>query len=93
MITHYNTLPEDLPAPVDDGAAKHLEGLALPSINLKGTNGKAINIGGLHGLTVIYIYPMTGQPDVPLPDGWDQIAGARGCTPQYRAVSGITLRC
>jgi peroxiredoxin len=25
---------------------------------------------------------MTGQPNVPLPDGWDQIPGARGCTPQ-----------
>lgn len=81
MITH-NELPKKLPAPVDDGAAKHLEGLALPLINLHGTDGKTINIGGLHGLAVIYIYPMTGQPGVPLPDGWDQIPGARGCTPQ-----------
>jgi peroxiredoxin len=31
---------------------------------------------------VIYIYPMTGQPGVALPDGWDGIPGARGCTPQ-----------
>ena len=25
---------------------------------------------------------MTGKPGVPLPEGWDEIAGARGCTPQ-----------
>ena len=25
---------------------------------------------------------MTGRPDVRLPDGWDRIPGARGCTPQ-----------
>jgi peroxiredoxin len=25
---------------------------------------------------------MTGRPGVALPDGWDQIPGARGCTPQ-----------
>ncbi len=32
--------------------------------------------------TVIYCYPMTGVPGHPLPDGWDEIPGARGCTPQ-----------
>lgn len=32
--------------------------------------------------TVIYIYPMTGRPDTPLPPGWNDIPGARGCTPQ-----------
>jgi peroxiredoxin (alkyl hydroperoxide reductase subunit C) len=25
---------------------------------------------------------MTGRPDVALPEGWDMIPGARGCTPQ-----------
>jgi len=32
--------------------------------------------------TVIYCYPMTGVPGKPLPQGWDMIPGARGCTPQ-----------
>jgi peroxiredoxin len=32
--------------------------------------------------TVIYCYPMTGVPGKPLPEGWDMIPGARGCTPQ-----------
>jgi peroxiredoxin len=34
------------------------------------------------GLVVIYIYPRTGTPGEPLPARWDEIPGARGCTPQ-----------
>ncbi|MGJ0535121.1 MAG: peroxiredoxin [Methylocystis sp.] len=68
--------------PVDDGAAAHLTGLRLPDIDLPGTDGAGVNLAGLRGRWVIYIYPMTGRPDVPLPDGWDGIPGARGCTPQ-----------
>lgn len=30
----------------------------------------------------MYIYPLTGQPGFALPEGWDEIPGARGCTPQ-----------
>jgi peroxiredoxin len=41
-----------------------------------------VNLSQLAGRLVIYCYPMTGQPNVPLPEGWDQIPGARGCTPQ-----------
>ena len=25
---------------------------------------------------------MTGKPGTPLPEGWDEIPGSRGCTPQ-----------
>ncbi|MGH8771906.1 MAG: peroxiredoxin [Burkholderiales bacterium] len=75
-------LPKDLPAPVDDGAGAHLEGESLPDLALPSTDGVAVNLATLSGRWVIYIYPMTGRPDVPLPDGWDAIPGARGCTPQ-----------
>jgi peroxiredoxin len=75
-------LPDDLPAPQDDGAARHLTGLALPSIALAATDGAAIDLSKLGGRTVLYIYPRTGQPGVALPTGWDAIPGARGCTPQ-----------
>ena len=75
-------LPDDLPIPEDDGACDHLTGLEIPDIVLKATNKEEINIGTLSGYTVIYIYPMTGQPNVALPDGWNDIPGARGCTPQ-----------
>lgn len=71
-----------IPAPEDDGAAAHLVGRRLPDIALAATNGGTVGLAWLEGRTVIYVYPMTGQPGVALPDGWDEIPGARGCTPQ-----------
>src|SRR5450631_4623653 len=81
-MNNLNQLPADLPVPQNDGATNHLKGMALPHIWLPATNGLTINLGQTKGRLVIYCYPMTGQPNVPLPDGWDQIPGARGCTPQ-----------
>ena len=71
-----------IPAPRDDGGAAHLTGLAMPSLTLPATSGGAVDLSTLRGLAVVYIYPMTGRPDRPLPDGWDATPGARGCTPQ-----------
>jgi peroxiredoxin len=82
MSTNVTELPKDLPRPVDDGAASHLQGMKLPKIVLTATNGATVDLGGIPGRFVLYVYPMTGRPDVPLPDGWDGIPGARGCTPQ-----------
>ena len=79
---NLSTLPTDLPVPQDDGAARHLVGLTLPAVTLQATNGGIVNLEKLQGRHVIYIYPMTGQQNVALPDGWDAIPGARGCTPQ-----------
>jgi peroxiredoxin len=81
-MTNYNELPKDLPIPEDDGATNHLIGMKLPQVSLKATNGENIHLGDIKGRVVIYCYPMTGQPNVALPEGWDQIPGARGCTPQ-----------
>lgn len=81
-MSNLNLLPEDLPIPLDDGAADHLVGMSLPKIALNATRGKAFNLADVMGRLVIYCYPMTGRPDVALPEGWDQIPGARGCTPQ-----------
>jgi peroxiredoxin len=75
-------LPPDLPTPVDDGAGDRLFGASLPSIALASTQGGYVDLSAIAGRMVIYCYPMTGQPGVPLPDGWDAIPGARGCTPQ-----------
>jgi len=75
-------LPPGIPAPEDDGAARHLPGLALPDLALPATQGAAVNLSKLKGRTVVYIYPRTGVPGVDPPTGWDQIPGARGCTPQ-----------
>lgn len=74
-------LPEDLPIPVDDGAADHLVGMRLPDISLPDTDQNRVSINQ-GKLAVFYIYPMTGRPDTPLPGGWNDIPGARGCTPE-----------
>ena len=75
-------LPPGIPVPQDDGAARHLAGMKLPDLALPATRGGAINLALLAGRTVLYIYPRTGVPGVDLPPGWDDIPGARGCTPQ-----------
>jgi peroxiredoxin len=75
-------LPSGIPAPRDDGAARHLTGLKVPDLALPATRGGAVNVATLPGRTVLYIYPRTGVPGVDLPPGWDDIPGARGCTPQ-----------
>jgi peroxiredoxin len=77
-----NILPPNIPVPQDDGAAKHLAGMKLPDLALPATSGAAVNLAKLTGRTVVYIYPRTGVPGVDTLPGWDQIPGARGCTPQ-----------
>lgn len=80
-MTDFTQLPENLPVPQDDGAADHLPGRAGPHVSLPSTSGEQISLDELgDGLTVIYIYPLSGRPGVDLPDGWDEIPGARGCT-------------
>ena len=71
-----------IPAPLDDGAARHLTGTRMPSVLLPATDGTTINLFSLPGLVVVYAYPRTGIPGVKNLDGWDLIPGARGCTPQ-----------
>jgi peroxiredoxin len=76
-------LPRHLPRPLDDGAAAHLIGMPMPPIALISTKGRRVDLSILTmPRTVIYCYPMTGVPGQPLPDGWNEIPGARGCTPQ-----------
>lgn len=76
-------LPEDLPSPVDDGAADHLLGRRVPALTLPATSGDPLDLSVLTGRTVVYAYPRTGRPDeAPLVEDWDTIPGARGCTPE-----------
>lgn len=78
----WTELPADLPVPLDDGAAAHLEGSAVPDIALPATDGTSVRLAALPGRTVVYAYPRTGELGKANPDGWDAIPGARGCTPQ-----------
>ena len=76
-------LPDDLPEPTDDGEADHLPDATVPSIALSATDGESVDLSTRDGRTVVYCYPMTGQPDEDVvPDGWAEIPGARGCTPE-----------
>jgi peroxiredoxin len=76
------TLPPDLPAPVDDGAADHLLGTMLPQLTLESSQGPVSMRELSRDRLVLYVYPRAGRPGRPLPPGWDDIPGARGCTPQ-----------
>lgn len=71
-----------IPAPEDDGRAAHLTGMNLPAVTLQAHDGTRIDLAAIKGLVVVYAYPMTGRPGKALPEGWDTIPGARGCTPQ-----------
>jgi peroxiredoxin len=71
-----------LPAPEDDGAARHLLRMQLPSVPLAATDGTVVDLASLPGRVVVFAYPRTGRPGEANPEGWDLIPGARGCTPQ-----------
>jgi peroxiredoxin len=79
------TLPQNLPVPEDDGAADHLTGLELPDLELDSSQGRV----SVRDFDVIYIYPRSGRPGVPLLPGWDETPGARGCTPQSCAFRDL----
>jgi peroxiredoxin len=82
-MSDYAALPDGLPAPVDDGAADGLVGSSVPDLALPSTLGGEMSLADVGaGLLVVYVYPMTGTPGRALPEGWDDIPGARGCTPQ-----------
>jgi peroxiredoxin/DNA-binding transcriptional MerR regulator len=82
-ITERYGLPENLPLPVDDGSAAHLVGLTIPALSLPASDGSIVKLDEASaGRWVIFIYPMTGVPGEDMPRGWDEIPGARGCTPE-----------
>jgi peroxiredoxin len=81
-VDDISRLPPDLPVPVDDGACDHLTGMPVPSIALPTTSGREVLLADLPGWTVVYTYPRTGQDGLAPPPGWNEIPGARGCTPQ-----------
>lgn len=79
-------LPEGLPAPVDDGAADHLIGVAMPAVSLASTTGDALRVDAMpdsYARLIIYAHPWIGRPgEGPLVADWDLLPGARGCTPE-----------
>ena len=79
-----------IPAPEDDGAAAHLVGMTIPSLDLRATDDTTVDLSALKGRTVVFGYPRTGEPGkIGLTDDWDMIPGARGCTPQTCAFRDL----
>lgn len=78
-----------LPVPEDDGGARHLSGVPVADVALPSTAGGSVSLAKLSGRTVLFVYPMTGTPGVALPEGWDAIPGARGCTPHTCAFRDL----
>lgn len=85
MSRDLHSLPGDLPVPEDDGAGDHLLNATVPSVALPSSAGEEIDLAAAaaaDGHLVVYVYPQAGVPGRPVPEGWDRIPGARGCTPQ-----------
>ncbi len=79
-----------IPAPTDDGAADHLEGMQIPPVSLRATDDTLVTLSELPGRVVIFAYPRTGEPGkVSLVEDWDMIPGARGCTPHACAFRDL----
>lgn len=79
-----------IPAPADDGGARHLTGMRIADVALPATDGTAISLAGRNGTVVVFAYPRTGTPgQISLVDDWDMIPGARGCTPQTCAFRDL----
>lgn len=92
MPESYRDIPYDIAVPVDDGAADHLPGRKVPQVQLSSTLGGQLDLGAATDrLAVVYVYPRTGIPGEPLPSGWNEIPGARGCTPQSCAFRDHVL--
>jgi peroxiredoxin len=79
-----SVLPAGLPVPEDDGAAAHLAGSEVPDVVLPATGGGTVDLRAhsAERTVVVFAYPRTGRPGVADPAGWDDIPGARGCTPE-----------
>jgi peroxiredoxin/RimJ/RimL family protein N-acetyltransferase len=73
-------LPDGLPVPVDDGAARGLPGVALPDGILSSSVGGGLRLASMQGRTVVYVYPRTAGPHEPVAESWNAIPGARGCS-------------
>src|SRR5207245_3893443 len=81
VLPQPDPLPGDLPVPADDGAARHLAGRKLPRLALQATDGNPVRLDRVTaGRWVLFVYPSTGRPGADIPQGWNEIPGARGCS-------------
>ena len=78
-MTNY----QKLLIPEDGGTSKHLINNSIPNISLPNQEGNFLRLNRADTFRIIlYFFPMTGRPDKTLPDKWNSIPGAKGCTIQ-----------
>jgi len=81
-------LPNDLPQPNNDGACDHLLGMTVPNTILPSTKGDSFDIRKIDThFVILYFFPMMAISEKNLPSGWNDIPGARGCTPQNITIN------
>ena len=51
-----------IPAPLDDGATRHLAGARMASVPLRAINGDTVDLSAIPGRVVVYAYPGRGSP-------------------------------
>ena len=74
----------------DYHAYDHLRGATIPELELPSTTGARLDLcDATKSFTVLFLYPMTGSPGRRLPQGWTEIPGAVGCTPQSCAYRDL----
>ena len=74
-------LQKDQPIPSNDSTCKHLQFMPLPKISLPNQHGNLLQLNRSDTFRlVIYFYSLTGHPEKKLPEDWNQIPGAKGCT-------------
>ncbi len=90
MPHHFYELPPNLPVPIDDGACSHLTGMEMPPVSLPSSTGRPLDVAeASRTRAIFYLYPKTGRPGIASPEHWDEIPGARGCTPQSIGFRGL----
>ncbi len=67
----------------DTHRLRSLIGSRVPEISLPSAGGETDVVASDAQATVLFAYPATGIPG-PLPEGWDRIPGAIGCTLENR---------
>ena len=76
MSNYSNTLISK-----DKEVEKHLKNKSFPNISLPNQEGNLLRLHRIDTFRmVLYFFSMTGRPDRPLPNNWNNIPGAKGCT-------------
>ena len=76
MSNYSNTLISK-----DKEVVKHLKNKSFPNISLPNQEGNLLRLHRIDTFRmVLYFFSMTGRPDRPLPNNWNNIPGAKGCT-------------